>query len=184
MIEYIIGIFVAIGFVLTHCLINKRLCENELLELPEPFVVSEYLSRMEKAYFDILEDQEPVDQTIVLWWGLDGLRLNEDGTMEWISRKKPKPVNQNVSYQPCQTIASFPTEACQSTRATMEQIHGLKMQLEMANFNTALQTQLQSYQVSYPGYYPPYFYGGIMTGYAHPRYLPQMQNCCCNQLIR
>ncbi len=72
---------------------------------PAPFIVSEYLERMEKAGIEVLENREPIERTIILWWGLDGLRLNEDGMLEWISRKKPEPVNQDVFYQTPQWIA-------------------------------------------------------------------------------
>ena len=67
--------------------------KEQLPEHLEPFVISEYYDRTEQAAIDILETQEPVDQTIILWWGLDGLRLNEDGTLEWASRRKPRPVD-------------------------------------------------------------------------------------------
>lgn len=74
----------------------------------EPFIVSDYLEEMDRALVDILQKQEPVDQIIILWWGLDGLTLDENGELKWISRKKPKPVNQNVSYQPQQGICQSP----------------------------------------------------------------------------
>lgn len=55
---------------------------------PKAFWVSRYLERMEQAQVDILSNQKPIDKTIVLWWGLDVLRLNENGELEWITRKK------------------------------------------------------------------------------------------------
>lgn len=58
-----------------------------------PFSVSAYLDRLERIRLDICEDQKPVDQTIILWWGLDGLTLDEKGKLKWISRKKKAPVN-------------------------------------------------------------------------------------------
>lgn len=77
--------------------------KEQLPEHLEPFVISEYYARTEQAALDILETQEPVDQTIVLWWGLDGLRLNEDGTLEWVSRKKPKSKETTHTYLNCRT---------------------------------------------------------------------------------
>ena len=144
----------------------------------KPFIVSEYYARIEKAALDILGDQKPADQTITLWLGLDGLRMNKDGSSEWISRKKPGPVNQGVFCQPMQSLAqaAYPTYStdnmCQNT---LDTIGRLQAQLSVCNVNTQIQAQLQCCQVRYPGYYPSYFYGGT-----YPTYLSQMQNCCCN----
>ena len=96
---FVIGTAVATVICLPYYLINEKPHEKERIEPLEPFILSEYFSHMEQASLDILENQESVDKTIILWWGLGGLRLNEDGSLEWISRKKPKPVNQNISYQ-------------------------------------------------------------------------------------
>lgn len=110
-------------------------------KLVEPFVLSEYFERIEKAFIDILQTQTPIDCTIVLWFGLDGLRMNEDGTFEWISRVQPKHSYQNTFYQMCQS-APILFDGLQNTQATQEQIFALKMQLDMTNFNIALQNQM------------------------------------------
>lgn len=118
--------------------VNQK-SETPKLEI-EPFSVPAYFARMEKATLDILQKQEPIDKTIILWWGLDGLRLNEDGTLEWISRKKPKLVNQDISYQMCQSSQPIQTgfqqarwvDQAQSTRAQIE---------ELMMRNAALQNQ-------------------------------------------
>lgn len=65
-----------------------RLEQLELGQSKEPFSVAEYMDRIDRVQVEILSNQKPVDQTIILWWGLDGLRLNENGTLEWITRKK------------------------------------------------------------------------------------------------
>lgn len=75
--------------------LEKKRLESEQNNV-KPFCVSEYYSRTEKIALDILERRKPADKTITLWWGLDGLRLNEDGTTEWISRKKPDPIKQRA----------------------------------------------------------------------------------------
>ena len=171
-----------------HYLINKEHFEKaEPLEPSKPFIVSEYYDRTEKAALDILETQEPVDQTIILWWGLDGLRLNEDGSLEWVSRKKLKPVNQNVSWQLCQNVTYIPQfDACQSTQATREQLFNLNMQLQMANFNVAMQNQIngfdsafQRYMVQAPIYpaYPSYINAGSVQ-------FPSQLTGCCNAKLR
>lgn len=127
-----------------------------------------YLSRIEAAHLDILESKSPIDKTVILWWGLDGLQLNEDGTVEWISRKKPSPVQQNVFYRPFQTIISPPQyDMCQSTQAQIDALMAQNMQLQVqawqAEKNRQMINALQSYVVRWPGYYE------------------RLTDCCCNQ---
>lgn len=59
---------------------------REEKETARPFSVSEHFSRIEKVADDITREYEREDPCTVLWWGLDGLKLNEDGTMEWIRK--------------------------------------------------------------------------------------------------
>lgn len=121
------------------------------------FSVSEYFDRMEKASLEILETMEPIDKTITLWWGFDGIRLSEDGTSKWVSRKK-KPV-ENVFYQPCQSIRrTFPygvpfesgtlryslTDQSQSTRAQIEELQMRATALQAQSFYTIRQQQMES----------------------------------------
>ena len=146
--------------------------KEQLPEHLEPFVISEYYARTEQAALDILETQEPVDQTIILWWGIDGLRLNEDGTMEWVSRRKPKPVQENVFYQLCQSAPAYNPDLLaqtQSTRASiddlMAQNESLRMQALQAQQTAQVINSLQQCCVQYPVQYPPYFYGGCCGNY-------------------
>lgn len=134
--------------------------EPDRPESAKSFVVSEYLARIEKASLDILESRKPADKIIVLWWGLDGLRLNEDGALEWISREKSKQTKQTVSVQ-FTPPGSFRTGMLRNpwldqTQSTRAQIDALMAQ------NAALQTQnaIQQCCVQYPAQYPPYYYGG------------------------
>ncbi len=94
--------------------------------MTEQYSVSKYLSRIEAAHLDILESKVPTDKTITLWWGLDGLKLNEDGTMELVSRKK-KRTSESAPYQPC---------------------HG-----QIAQMINGLQQCCVQYQAQYPPYY-------------------------------
>lgn len=172
MIAWVIGMSVAIIICSLHYMINERPYERKQLEPPEPFVVSEYYNRMEKATLDILEHQGPVDQTIILWWGLDGLRLNEDGELEWVSRRKPKPVQENVFYQFCQSIPTYnPALLAQmqntrsSINALMAQNTSLQMQALQAQQTAQVINSLQQCCVQYPAQYPPYFYGGCCGNY-------------------
>lgn len=67
---------------------NFRRRERDLFEVQrtKPFSATEYLDRIERESLKLAERRE--QYAIVLWWGYDGLRLNEDGTAEWISRRK------------------------------------------------------------------------------------------------
>lgn len=131
MIVFVIGTAVATVICLLYYFLNEKPYEKERIELQEPFILSEYFSRMEQAALDILENQDPVSKTIILWWGLDGLRLNVDGSLEWISRKKPKPVNQNISYQTRQSLAYMPQlDMAQSTACRIEILTQQNLQLQ------------------------------------------------------
>lgn len=146
----------------------------------EPFIVSEYYGRIEKAALNILEDQKPVDQIIILWWGLDGLRLNDDGSLEWISRKKPEPVNQNVFYQSAQSMAQarppFDYSMFQSTQA---QINALQTQNTVFQMQAAQQAQNMAMMAAFTSLYPSYsgFQQGLIAG-TFP-----LTGCCCDQTI-
>ncbi len=135
------------------------------------FSVSKYLSRIEEASLEILENLEPINGAITLWWGLDGLRLNEDGTTEWVSRRK-KPV-ETVLYQPCQSVMPIQaehqqarwTDQTQSTRAQIEALMARNAALAtqcLADARSAyMANALQQCCVQYTAQYPPYYYGGF-----------------------
>lgn len=120
----------------------------------ERIVISEYYDRTEKAAIDILETQEPVDQTIILWWGLDGLRLNEDGTMEWVSRRKPKPVRGNVFYQPCKSMQNanmYCFDQSQSIRATQMEQMSQQINQPIAQMTAQIDQQINSLRAQNSG---------------------------------
>lgn len=160
----------AISYILFEKKAVKR--EEQESERPKeaPFVASEYFSRMEQAALDILEAQEPVDQTIILWWGLDGLRMNEDGELEWISRKKHKPATTGAFYQPCQSIQSAPQpDRCNQTQST-----GVQIQAMSTVPGSAIMSQIQQPMPGYFGY-SPYV---LPTLYVQPMFAPPLQQCC------
>ena len=72
--------------------------ERTPLEPNVNFSVSSYLEEIEKVHLSILEEQENwKPDPITLWWGLDGVRLNDAGEVEWISRRKKPEVNYTYS---------------------------------------------------------------------------------------
>lgn len=171
MIAWVIGMSAAIIICSLHYMINERPYEREPLEPTEPFIVSEYYDRMEKAALDILEHREAVEQTIILWWGLDGLRLNEDGELEWVSRRKPKPIDAGAFRSCAQYMPTPQYDMYQSTRAQIDALMAQNMQLQVQawqieqNRRMVMVNVLQSYvvHVQWPGYYAT------------------LTDCCCNQ---
>lgn len=178
--------------------------KEQLPEHLEPFVISEYYARTEQAALDILETQEPVDQTIILWWGLDGLRMNEDGTMEWVSRRKPRPVDTGellgfgkymVLQNPEQQIAAQMEQMRQQINQPMEQttaqidqqINSLRAQnggLERQMIQNLRAAEVMSLlpMPGYMGYRPQYQLTQCCVQY--PAQYPQYRyaGCCCNFL--
>lgn len=68
-----------------QAILEKRAKGKELHSGP-----FDYLDRLEKSQVEAMKKRKPVDEVIVLWFGLDGLQLNVDGSREWISRADEK----------------------------------------------------------------------------------------------
>lgn len=79
---------------------------------PSPYKVSDYYDHIEKAQVEILNNQKPIDNVIILWFGLDGLRINKDGTSKWIKRNEPKEATSSMCsyFSPQQSIIRSPNE--------------------------------------------------------------------------
>lgn len=64
---------------------------DPIVEPIEPFRVSDYYDRLIKATEDIARDQASAKpEPTVLWLVLDGLQINEDGSLKWIHKDPPK----------------------------------------------------------------------------------------------
>lgn len=146
---------------------NERKFENGKIELAKPYSASEYFARIEQTALDILDEQKPIDRTIILWCGMDGIRLNEDGTLEWISRKKPSPVAQGIFCQSFQPITgSLLGWQIQSTRSQIDALIAQSTDLQIQSCERAqMENAIQQCCVKSPMQYPPYFYGGYCGNY-------------------
>lgn len=117
---------------------------NQISYAKDGFCVSAYMERMERETIKILNTKESNDKTITLWWGLDGLRLNEDGSIEWISRRKQKEVSQSAFYQPFGNIASQAyTAGADSLRAWQERLVSLQTENIALQIQAAQQAQIR-----------------------------------------
>lgn len=63
------------------------------------FSYQDYFETIEQVTLDILKEKEEREHyQLILWLGLDGLKLNDDGSTEWISRRgnyTSKPLDTN-----------------------------------------------------------------------------------------
>ena len=205
MIVYVVAFFASAVIVFLPYFIHDKIQRKQIQHQvkTEPFIVSEYYDRMEKAALDILEHQWPVDQTIILGWGLDGLRLNEDGTLEWVSRKKPKSKETTHAYLNCGTQN---TSLEQQISMQMEQMRQ-QINQPMAQMTAQIDQQINSLRAQngqsqrkmiqnlcagavmsllpvpgYMGYSPQYQLTQCCVQY--PAQYPQYRyaGCCCNFL--
>lgn len=135
------------------------------------FSVSEYFDRIKEASLEILETMEPIDKTITLWWGFDGIQLSEDGTFKWVSRRKESV--ENVFYHPCQSIQrtlpyAMPFESgrfgysfTDQTQSTRAQIDALMAQCTVSQVqlwqNSQMANALRQCCVQYTAQHPPYY---------------------------
>lgn len=113
----------------------------------EPFSLSSYFDRIEKLHIQLLEEsknREPYQ--ITLRFGVDVLRLNEDGTTEWI-RNDPEPIKQIESLHE----AGSGGAVC-STGFGMEIDSGY-----ISEFSQLERFRAQPFY--YPQYYPRFYLG-------------------------
>lgn len=177
--------FLGAGFILsTGIVISLIVMIYKKDRLPDPapcqivsetsFSAARYLERMEKAQLDILNNQEPVDQTIILWWGLDGLRLDKNGNLKWISRKKKAPDPPVYHYTPCS--CQNMGQSYQNTAQMQNQISYLQtQQIQQAPTPAILQALALQQCCVRPGY---------MSGFTslYPTYL-DFCNCLQNGIL-
>lgn len=147
------------------CKNKQELCQNQFQHYISDFSVSGYMERVEKTGIEIMNQQQKAEPYImVLWAGVHGLRLNDDGSFEWIRREEDKPKHASVSYHQCQNIINstvpFQYDGCQNVSRNIDSsIQALQSQLQTCI--TQQQQQLQnSYLMSqlHPPYYQQQYY--------------------------
>ena len=141
---------------------------NEIKE--EPFSVSEYYKRLEKYSLSLQSEKESRNlYLITLWWGFDGLRLNEDGTTTWINRK-PKLIPEPDYYAQQNMNRILPTPSYQigcQVQSLQSQIFQQQQTIQMQNMINQLN----------PSIYPAYI-SQPTIGQLNPLYNPLSWTCC------
>lgn len=143
---------------------QKELYNQQFRPYTSDFSVSEYMGRMEaETVKNMQEAQKRPKYQLVLWAGLDGLRLNDDGTAEWIRRKKNK-LEPPLPAQNCINV----------TPPFVPLMHNLFQQNMCCQDNTAtlLALQIQQTQQMVNAYHPPYMQA------TYPYYQGAVTHCC------
>lgn len=144
------------------------------------FSIPDYLSRRERTILDLMEQREKEEPYIItLWLGLDGLQLNEDGSTEWISRRKadekeeetPADLTlQDVIDSQIQEVLSRISKigykdtkdteellALYRMRRNLQIMNAAQEQNRYANLQSMIQTQCQNSALpAYPTYVSPF----------------------------
>lgn len=147
------------------CPFNLKATKPEYTDYISDFSVSEYMDRLEKAGIEIMDEAEKrPEYKVILWAGLDGLRMNQDGTTEWIRREEKKQEPVSVFYSPPNQLLSVSSETMQNpfsgfqniTEQIDSQIRNQTCQIE--NSIRMMQMQMEQNMVNCirPAYGPPY----------------------------
>lgn len=126
--------------------------EEEFIVLAKqfkPFSIPDYLSRRERTILDLMERREKEEPYIItLWLGLDGLQLNEDGSTEWISRRKVEEKDANSGLTQILQNSLENDIAAMQLRRMQNQLQNLyayqNMNTQYANLQSMIQTQCQN----------------------------------------
>lgn len=161
----VMAIFAIVGYIRQKN--HNEIEDSTIVPCVPEFSVSDYLERIEKAGIEIAREQEKQEPyQLVLWLVVEGLRLNEDGTTEWIRREEDKHKPISVSYSPpqyivqnaFQNIMQSQYNGCQNTARTNEMIQGLQSQIQACCINQQIHQQTaQLINAIQPAPVPAYF---------------------------
>lgn len=164
-------------FQIVKCTIIEKETAYESQKINNSFSVSDYCDRMEKQLLALQFEKEKREvYLITLWWGFDGLRLNEDGTAKWISRKPTLPPQINYSFCSSPIMYSGLQSAICNGESMQAQIQSLQAQQLQALQSIQIQNMINNMK---PAPLPAYSTQCCITPYA-PSY-GLTQNCCTGQ---
>lgn len=151
--EIIDLIFVAIIFACIFTLIIFRKSENKVeLNIDEQkniesFCPSDYLKRIIELSDELQHEKEQSDNySLILWWGIDGLRLNAGGSCEWI-KKEPKRYISIPPLYPSMTREGYNSMIQQTCCTSQYQRLDALLQVQQCNMNQCLQSRIDELQM-------------------------------------
>lgn len=151
----------------------------------EPFNLSEYYDRTKQQHESLLAEKYNQDPyVIILWWNNNGLRLNDDGSFEWI-RKNYKPVS--ISYQPQQSVTRQIDDGTRELNAQIQAgINQLHYEIARQQMQAAQIRQTQNIINSLQAApYPPYpQYIRCPAQYGINQYTPSLWGRCQGNYIQ
>lgn len=169
----------------TSCGIPYQKCEP-FEPYVEPFSPITYMERIQNAHEEILHEKELKKEPsiIILWWGLEGIQLNEDGSLQWVKKRKPEqPKNktQNDILALMQMVNSYksPSDYIQyqgqnfagaqnvATQIINSQIQSLQFAQAFQTKQMCMISALNSYRLSPYYSYFPYYYSCSLGGYCY-----------------
>lgn len=148
------------AFILFRKLENKTELSVDEPTKAEPFCTSDYLKRTIELSDKLQHEKEQfTNYRIVLWWGIDGLRLNADGSYKWIKKEiikfitLPSPTgawHESTIQQTCCTSqyprldALLQVQQCNINQCQQSRIDELQMQNTILQLQCAQQQQIQN----------------------------------------
>lgn len=140
----ILGTMIIISY---FVLLKRRKKEKEKHIKKVEFSVSDYIARRERECLKLLEEREREGPYIItLWLGLDGLRLNTDGTTEWVKRTAKKDTTTEIQNRGCRTLPDFVLNDMQNCSGTITCAHTESRTLETL-IRSNIQSQTQALQL-------------------------------------
>lgn len=173
-----------------------RIIRSKIEPPAESYSASGYLERMEKYCLSLNVEPEPY--LITLLWGYDGLRMNDDGTTEWISIR---PVDTPHKFE-ARTAQASADESIRNAiwnswfsetgdSRICSSLHEIELlNCQMQTIQSQLLQQQQMYQTQniisqlnalrQPSYYPHYISSQLPLQNSY--WNPYLLSCCCGTI--
>lgn len=163
---------ILVGYALCYIQRKKQRLEQQKFYPYIPrFSVSDYMKQMEKAGIEVMKQQKNTSKyQLILWAGLDGLRLNDDGTAVWIKREKDRSKAKITTFCSIHQT-TFPDQCGIENRISylQRQLANLQMQNMIVQQNNYIINTIQPHYLQY-AQTPCYNYADTLTQCCYQRH--------------